>query len=331
MKRKAFLALLLAAVFALSACSAKSTAYENAEAPMAAYDSGAVSSETAYSYAANNKGMQDTSMPDKKTDTGTQQDADVRKIIYNASMTVTADAPDTALAALIEQAAALGGYLAGSYTNTDELGAYRCTATLKVPADRLEELVNAAKAAGKVESYSLDSEDISLDYYDIVARLDNAKAEEKQLLAILEACTTVEDILAVRQSLTQVRADIESYQGRINLWDNLVSYATLELNIRRTPRASVEKEPELLAIWKASDVWQRMINGFQNSARFMVNFVGAIGIFLAYALIPLAVVALIVFLWIKIDKKGAARRAERRERRRARKEEARARREANKK
>ena len=70
------------------------------------------------------------------------------------------------------------------------------------------------------------------------ARLNNAKAEEQQLLEILAQCKTIEEILAVRQSLTSVRADIESYTAQMNLWDNLVSYATLNVTINRTPKTA---------------------------------------------------------------------------------------------
>ncbi|MDO9299900.1 MAG: hypothetical protein Q7T89_00890, partial [Anaerolineales bacterium] len=69
----------------------------------------------------------------------------------------------------------------------------------------------------------------------------------------------------------------------MNLWDNLVSYATLNITINRTPKTAVEGENELIAMWKASDVWQKMSRGFQNSARFVVNAIGAIGIGRAFA------------------------------------------------
>ncbi len=107
----------------------------------------------------------------------------------------------------------------------------------------------------------------------------------------------------MRNSLTAVRSDIESYQAQINLWDNLVGYATLELFIRRTPKDVTSADSELLAIWKASDVWANMQRGFQNSARFMVNAISAIGIFLAVAIIPAGILFLCIGLPILLHKK----------------------------
>ncbi|MEA4915089.1 MAG: DUF4349 domain-containing protein [Christensenella sp.] len=236
-------------------------------------------------------------------------DFDVRKIVYTADMTVTVDDPAAALNTLLEKAKSLGGYVSGSYSTTDEEGTNYAYTTLKVPADQLEALVTAANALGKVNDYRLSSDDISLSYYDMQARLDNAKAEEQQLLEILAKCETVEDILAVRQSLTSVRADIESYAAQINLWDNLVSYATLNITINRTPKTAVEGENELVQLWKASDVWSRMTRGFQNSIRFVVNAIGAVGIFLAVAVIPAGVLFLLIGLPIIAHKKNKRKKA----------------------
>ena len=236
-------------------------------------------------------------------------DFDVRKIVYSADMTVTVDDPAAALNALLEKAEALGGYVSGSYSTTDEAGTNYAYSTLKVPADQLEALVTAANALGKVNDYRLSSDDISQSYYDIQARLNNAKAEEQQLLEILAKCETVEDILAVRQSLTSVRADIESYTAQMKLWDNLVAYATLNITINRTTKTAVEGENELIAMWKASDVWNKMTRGFQNSARFVVNAIGAIGIFLAVAAIPAGVLFLLIGVPIIVHKKNKRKKA----------------------
>jgi len=264
-------------------------------APKADYDGYAFSEETS------NAELNETS------ETG---DFDVRKIVYNATMSVTADDPEKALNELIAKTQELGGYLSSSYTTTDDDGAYYSTATLKVPADQLDALVTAAEAAGKVDSYRLSSDDISLSYYDMQARLDNAKAEEAQLLEILAQCKTIEDILAVRSSLTRVRADIESYTAQMNLWDNLVAYATLDVTINRTPKTVVEGEKELIKIWKASDVWSKMSRGFNNSARFVVNAIGAIGIFLAVAAIPAGILFLAIGLPIILHKKKKRKKAQ---------------------
>ena len=54
-------------------------------------------------------------------------DFDVRKIVYNADMTVTVDDPAAALSVLVEKAKTLGGYVSGSYSTTaPELSSAAC-------------------------------------------------------------------------------------------------------------------------------------------------------------------------------------------------------------
>lgn len=317
MRRNAFVAMMLALLMLFTACSAGKTAESApaAEAPAAeAYDAG-----VAYSLA--NSMTADTAVMEEAMEQEAGQEAgkaDPKKIIYTAYMSVTCDDPAQALEHMKQRAEGLGGYLANSNLSNDDLGAYRANITLKVPAHLLDELVADAKALGVLNSYQLDSSDITLNYYDIDARLKSAKAEETQLLEILKSCQNVEEILAVRESLSAVRSDIESFQGQINLWDHLVSYATLELTLRRTERAPVEGEGELLTLWKASDVAKKMGLGFRNSAVFVVNAVGAIGIFLAYVILPAAVFLGIIYLLLRLTKKIRPALKAKREARRAR-------------
>jgi hypothetical protein len=106
-----------------------------------------------------------------------------------------------------------------------------------------------------------------------------------------------------------VRADIESYTAQINLWDNLVAYATLSITINRTAKTAVEGEKELIQLWKASYVWSKMTRGFQNSARFVINAIGAIGIFLAVAAIPAGVLFLLIGVPIIVHRKNKRKKA----------------------
>lgn len=308
--------LLVCAVLAGAGCAQKSSPSSSAASVSndmlyeaeAAYDSAYAPQEPAMLFAASGSTETSTSstLPENKTQTG---DLDVRKIVYDGSLDMVCDDPADALQRIIDKTVALGGYLASSNTYRGEGDNLRCSATLKVPSDKLEELVTAAKASGKVESYSLTSDDITGEYYDIAARLTAAQAEEKQLLAMLEKCATVEEMLLVRESLASVRADIESYQGRINLWDQLVAYATLELSIRQTPKTAVGEESSLIELWKASDVWQKMSDGFVNSGRFLVNAVGAVGIFLAVAILPAGLLFLCIGLPIILHQKKKKRLA----------------------
>ena len=305
MKKRLFRsAALVAALFTLlglAACnggtSSKSVSSDEAY-PMEAYVTEAsYDSDISYSVASSNgtaMAVTAESMPDDEAITA---DAATRKIIYDASLEVVAAAPQAAADAVILKAGALGGYVAESYSYSDDDGVYRVYVSIRVPSESLDSLVTEAEATGKVESYSLSSNDITMSYYDIAARLESAKAEEQQLLLVLAQCETVEDILLVRESLSAVREDIESYQARINTWDNLVSYATLSLSVSRTPRSVASAEENtLISLLEASEVGEAIVLAFRNSARFVVNAVYVIGIGLGYAILPCTLLFLVIGL-----------------------------------
>ena len=331
----AMIAALLVLSMAVAGCAKKNTGsayYEEPRMYEAAYEESAVY-ETGFSAKAaaaagsvpSDAPAPVSGAPSAEPVAAEQTDVSVRKLIYDATLSVTVDRPEETLDALTELAVGMGGYLSENRLYNDDEGAYKATATLKVPAARLDELLEAAKGAGKVTGCSVSGQDITMDYYDIQARLTSAKAEEQQLLKLYEKCESVEEMLSVRDSLARVRSDIEVYEGRIRLWDNLVAYATLRLTINRTPKKAVEKENEDIAIWKASDVGKRMAYGFRNTARWLVNALYSIGIFLAYAVLPLLAIGLIVWAVVAIRKKTAPARAKRKAKRA---EKAEARREA---
>lgn len=255
----------------------------------------------------------------------TEGSAYARKVIYTATLTIRADEPRKVLEAASARCTELGGYLSASYERSYSDGTVQVTATLKVPSDGLDTVLSALGELGKVESSRLSTDDISQSYYDISARLNAAKAEEKQLLALYEKCGTVEEMLLVREQLACVRSDIESYQATVNLWDHQVAYATVELTIRETERTAATAEDEKVELWKASDVFKKMRIGFTNSWRVLLNTIGAIGIFIANAFVPVAVLGTVIYgivrLLAALCRKCKARRAARRAQRNLKKEE----------
>ena len=238
-----------------------------------------------------------------------------KKIIYNGRMSMRADDSEAVAVKAQQICEDLGGYISSSYTKTASDGTKNASVTFKIPAESLKTFMDRVAELAEVTESNVSSDDITQSYYDIQARLNSAKAEEEQLLALYAKCTTIEETLQVREQLAYIRSEIESYQTTINLWDNQVSYATLDLSVRDNPKQPVEEKQDLIELWKASDVWQQIKTGFRNGGRFLLNAISGIGIVLSYAIIPLlilGVIGLIVFLIVRSSsKKRAARKAAR--------------------
>lgn len=163
-----------------------------------------------------------------------------RKVIRNAQLDIVVADPAAAaeeITTIVEEA---GGYVSAtnlyrtSYSGT---AALQGTLTVRVPAESLDAVLEQLTGlAIEVRSRSLDTEDVTDSYSDIDSQLRNLEATEVELRAMLEEVrerpnATTEDIMSVYRTLTEVRTEIETLQGRKNMYDNLIALATIEVEL----------------------------------------------------------------------------------------------------
>ncbi|MCS6845646.1 MAG: DUF4349 domain-containing protein [Caldilineales bacterium] len=166
-----------------------------------------------------------------------QQLQETRKVIYNASMVLIVRDTEAAARQVSELATSLGGYVAdmNGYRGTDNI--LRYTITLRVPAEQFEATRAALRAlAVRVENETMNTNDVTDQYYDLEARLRVLRATENELLALLretrERGGKVEDIMAIYRELNSVQSEIESLQGQLNRLDKLVAFSTITVELR---------------------------------------------------------------------------------------------------
>jgi predicted nucleic acid-binding Zn-ribbon protein len=99
--------------------------------------------------------------------------------------------------------------------------------TLRVPAGRLEELLAAANQAGEVTEQNIRVQDVTANYVDLKIRIDNLQRLRKRLQELVEAGSTVQEILEVEKELARVTRELEQLEGQMRVLENQVSYATL--------------------------------------------------------------------------------------------------------
>ena len=142
-----------------------------------------------------------------------------RKIIARANVSLIVSDTQAAVVQIEALMEEVGGYV--STTNLYRAtwhseNALQGTLTLRVPAESLDAtLDDLAALAVRVESRSLNREDITDQYSDTDAQIRNLEATETELRAMLEEVrarpnSTAEDIMAVYRTLTEVRGEIET-------------------------------------------------------------------------------------------------------------------------
>lgn len=159
-------------------------------------------------------------------------------VVRNASIELVVDDGAAAIAAVETTVLAFDGSVASATRSRDEDGTVSGSLTLRVPADRLDELVDALDAlARSVPFRSVDELDVTLQLTDIEAQLRNLRAFEDELRALLtevrERDGTVEGLVAISDSLRQVRTEIDLIEARrIQLVDR-VELSTVHVFVRQ--------------------------------------------------------------------------------------------------
>lgn len=158
-----------------------------------------------------------------------------RKVISNANLLIEVAAGKFQL--VFDQATLLadkyGGYIVSSdATATNEAGVLRSgTVALRVPSQSFTQALADASKLGDVKSRKVETQDVTEEYVDLQARLANAQSQEKALLALMDKAKTVDEVLQVRQVLTQTQQEIEQLKGRIKFLDEHSSYSTIAISL----------------------------------------------------------------------------------------------------
>ncbi len=165
-------------------------------------------------------------------------------IIRSATLVVVAKEFDEARAAFERLLRQQGGYVA-QLSITGQGGRARVlTATLRVPADRMDALFAELKKIGRVESEGQTGEEVTQQFIDLVARLKNARVTEQRLAQILAQRTgKVADVLEVEREIARVRGEIERMEAQRKTMENQVAFASVKFELREEYQAEMNVAP----------------------------------------------------------------------------------------
>jgi len=215
--------------------------------------------------------------------------SDGRAVVRNASIELVVD--DGSLA--VEQVTALtsdfGGHIASTFLSRAEDGTVSGSLTLRVPADRLDETVEALDALARAVPYrSVDEYDASLELSDLDARIANLRAFERELLELLTEIRqrdgTVEGLVAVSDQLRQVRTEIDVIVGRRAQLADRVAMSTVYVSIRQARSTT-----PVVGTWDLPGVVRDALAATLRLGQLVVE--GAV--WLALTVVPAAIVVLV--------------------------------------
>lgn len=305
MKRVWLFLLSIIIVFTLIGCAQKSS--ESTSSNGANYSRPAAGGQTATApsiapEAQPSKGMIDTNDAVKTTESSTQdmnlQPQDGRKIIYNASVMLDIKDLKGSYDSIISKAQEMGGYIASSNIREND-----SQITMRVPAVKLSDFLKFLDTlGGENKESSVNTSDVTDQYTDMDSRVRNLKAQEEQLLSIMKKAVTVDETLKVQSELYRVRGEIESLEGKLKMWDKLIEYSTVSINLKRIQEIGDKDVKVSFITW--SELVNGISNGFKATLNFVVRFFSGIFILLISALPVIPFIAVAVWFILRYIKKS---------------------------
>jgi hypothetical protein len=180
-------------------------------------------------------------------------------IIRTGTASVQVDSLDEAIALVRVLARRVGGFVAGSSTQTGRGQLHVATLEIRMPAGRFDEAVDGLRPLGKVEAVNVTAEDVGEEYVDVQARMVNARRLEARLIDLLARRTgKLGDVLDVEHELARVREEIERYEGRLRYLRSRVAVSTLTLTVHEPVPVVDHGSPGVMAE-AARQAWRNFI------------------------------------------------------------------------
>jgi anti-sigma factor RsiW len=155
-----------------------------------------------------------------------------RKLIRNATLDLEIVNFDQTVEKVTAVTNEEKGYVATTSSEKQENGKLKGKIVVKVLPENLDHFLQKIRGLGQLKNQTLETEDVSKEYFDTDARLKNARVMEQRLIDMLKTKTgKVSDLLQVEKELGRVREKIEKMQGELKYWDSQVQFATVTISL----------------------------------------------------------------------------------------------------
>jgi hypothetical protein len=219
-----------------------------------------------------------------------------RRIIYTAEVRLVVDDLPKAEEQLKELIKQNGGFVAQSELSGSAGSRRSGRWRIRVPVDGFDAFMTEIVKLGFPEVNKTDSQDVTDQFYDLEARIKNRKSEEESLRKLLEETHgKMEDILAVRRELNQVRSDIDQKEGQLRRLANLSSLTTVNVTLREEKDYVPPQSPTFGS--NIAGTFTGSVDALQSLGKGLVLFVVAVAPWLPLLLL------IAVFAWLLLRRR----------------------------
>ena len=163
------------------------------------------------------------------------QETPYRKIVYEAYLRLKVEDSEEKVREAESIALKYNGYVGNL-----QISKGRARIVLRIPTEDFYSAINDLRKLGELEDENIRAIDVTEEYIDLAARLNNSKNVEKRLLALLDKAATVEEILKVEAQLKMIREEIERLTARLRYLENRIEYSTITVEFIEPEKVEIE-------------------------------------------------------------------------------------------
>jgi hypothetical protein len=175
-----------------------------------------------------------------------------------------------------------GGYIAGTDAQagpaTDTTQPSQLTTgviNFMVPAANFDATIDQVSKVGTLKGEHITGTDVSAQYVDFQARLDNAEAQHQIYLALLAKATNTNDVIAIENQIGQITAQIEQLKGQIKYLNDNTAYSSITVTL--TEGAPAAQQQTGSDSWGFATALNAAAHNFVATINYVVSGIGAVG------------------------------------------------------
>lgn len=152
-----------------------------------------------------------------------------RKLIKNGNLSFETDNLAATRQKVLDAVKANSGYISDDQENRSD-DRISHTIQIRVPAAHFDTLLNTiTKGVLHFDYKQINVSDVTEEFIDVSARVKAKKEMETRYLDLLKQAKTVSNMLEIERELGNIRAEIESIEGRLRYLNDQVAYSTLSV------------------------------------------------------------------------------------------------------
>lgn len=223
------------------------------------------------------------------------------KLIKTADVTTEVENIDAGFEEVYAVARAEKALVVGTTRAVADEGYSTGSVTLKVDPAKFDETMKELRKVGRILSEVSTTEDVTQEYFDLQARLENAERTRDRYLEILATRTgAVHDVLEVEREIERVTENVERLKGQMRYLESQIGLSTITVHLEE-PHAAV---PTGYNFGKA------IKDAFRIAVRICIFLIQAVIVLMPFIIILVILVLIVRFIvWMWRRRRRKAKKA----------------------